>query len=217
MANVLASKIHEVKNLRQILRSDVELASRELIGCLLKKGPMVAQIVEAEAYTWDDPGCHAYKKERMKNMAMYGDPGTAYIYFTYGNHWMLNIVADEPGTPGAVLIRAAMPISGLEEFRKNRPRISKDRELMSGPGRLAQAFGIDNQYNGIDLLSSDSEVQVLPAESTQNIGVSKRIGIAPGKGDELLRRHFDVNLIEWVTRSPFNKLFSGTNERLTNP
>jgi DNA-3-methyladenine glycosylase len=133
---VLASKILKVVNLREVLRTNVELGAQALLGWNLVKEDMEAQIVETEAYTWDDPGCHAYRKERMKNMAMYGQAGTSYVYFTYGNHWMLNVVADEDGTPGAVLIRAAMPVQGIDEFRKNRPLITKDRDLLSGPGRL---------------------------------------------------------------------------------
>ena len=105
MAKVPASTIRQVVNLRELLRADVEQGAKALLGCLLVKGDMSAQIVETEAYTWDDPGCHAYKKEHMKNMAMYGEPGTAYVYFTYGNHWMINVVADQGGR--ARLVAAA--------------------------------------------------------------------------------------------------------------
>ena len=204
MAKVPASTIRQVVNLRELLRADVEQGAKALLGCLLVKGDMSAQIVETEAYTWDDPGCHAYKKEHMKNMAMYGEPGPAYVYFTYGNHWMINVVADQTGRAGAVLIRGALPLVGLELFRSNRPLISKDRELMSGPGRLTQAFGIDEQYNTIDLLATSSPVKIVESNYEPEVGVTRRIGIAPGKGDELMRRYVDRKLIEWVTRHPFN-------------
>lgn len=170
---------------------------------------MAAQIVETEAYTWDDPGCHAYRKERMKNMAMYGRAGTAYIYFTYGNHWMLNVVADQDDVPGAVLIRAAKPLSGLETFYSNRPNISVEKDLLSGPGKLAKAFGIDNQYNSIDLLSPASEVRILQAQSKPIVGVSRRIGLAAGKGDEAMRRYIDINLIGWITPHGLNRTILG--------
>ncbi|MBS1727161.1 MAG: DNA-3-methyladenine glycosylase [Armatimonadetes bacterium] len=195
--------------LREVLRRDVEAGARALLGCILVRGDMAAQIVETEAYTWDDPGCHAYRKERMKNMAMYGRAGTAYIYFTYGNHWMLNVVADQDDVPGAVLIRAAKPLSGLETFYSNRPNISVEKDLLSGPGKLAKAFGIDNQYNSIDLLSPASEVQILQAQSKPIVGISRRIGLAVGKGEEAMRRYIDINLIDWITPHGLNRTILG--------
>ena len=205
MAMVPASKIEQVVNLREFLRSDVEIAARELLGSNLILGTMVAQIVETEAYTWDDPGCHAYKKDRMKNMAMYGKPGTAYVYFTYGNHWMLNVVADQEGIPGAVLIRAGKPISGLDEFRSNRPLIDKDSELLSGPGRLAKAFGIGPQHNMVDLFGDSNELRIERGRYSVKVGISPRIGIAVGKGDELMRRYVDTSSKQWVTKHRFNR------------
>ncbi|MBI1331383.1 MAG: DNA-3-methyladenine glycosylase [Armatimonadetes bacterium] len=198
-----------MEGLREVLRRDVEAGARALLGCILVRGDMAAQIVETEAYTWDDPGCHAYRKERMKNMAMYGRAGTAYIYFTYGNHWMLNVVADQDDVPGAVLIRAAKPLSGLETFYSNRPNISVEKDLLSGPGKLAKAFGIDNQYNSIDLLSPASEVRILQAQSKPIVGVSRRIGLAAGKGDEAMRRYIDINLIGWITPHGLNRTILG--------
>lgn len=209
MANVLASKIHEVEALRQVLSEDIELASRALLGCLLIHGEMVAQIVETEAYTWDDPGCHAYKKEKMKNMALYGEPGTAYIYLNYGCHWMLNVVGDPVGIPGAVLIRAAKPIAGLDEFRTNRPGISRERDLLSGPGRLAKAFGIDSSLNAFDLLDGSAPLKIEAQDYVPVVGVTKRIGLALGKGESLLRRFVDVNLIEWTTKHKANQTILG--------
>ena len=204
---VLASKIDQVVNLRDTLRSSVEDGAQALLGCNLVKGNMIAQIVETEAYTWDDPGCHAYGKVRMKNMAMYGSAGTAYVYFTYGNHWMLNVVADEDGVAGAVLIRAAKPMAGLDEFRANRPNIVKDRDLMSGPGRLAKAFDIDSRFNFVDLLDPDSELHIVKSRPCETIGISKRIGITVGKGDDLERRFFDVDNQSWVTKHSQNIAF----------
>lgn len=161
--------------------------------------------MEVEAYTWDDPGCHAYKKTAMKNMAMYGRAGTAYVYFTYGNHWMLNVVGDVDGRAGAVLIRAAMPISGLEVFWSRRPKAGSERGLLSGPGKLAAAYDIDSRLNGIDLLSPASELRLELGQGNVQVGMSRRIGIAPGKGDELMRRYVDLDLIDWATMTPFNR------------
>lgn len=204
MAMVLASKILQVVNLRNILRMDVEDGARQLLGCNLVLGNMVAQIVETEAYTWDDPGCHAYKKDRMKNMAMYGPAGTAYVYFTYGNHWMVNVVADEVGTAGAVLIRAAKPIAGLVEFRENRPSIVRDVDLLAGPGRLTKGFGIDSRFNQLDLLDPRSELSIIRSVTVREIGVSPRIGIATGKGEELMRRFVDLDQLDWITKHSVN-------------
>jgi DNA-3-methyladenine glycosylase len=201
---VLASKILQVVNLRNTLRLDVEEGARELLGCNLVLGRMIAQIVETEAYTWDDPGCHAFKKDRMKNMAMYGQSGTAYVYFTYGNHWMVNVVADEVGTAGAVLIRAAKPISGLVEFRENRPSIVRDVDLLAGPGRLTKGFGIDSRFNQLDLLDPDSELSIIRSVTVRDIGVSPRIGIAKGKGEELMRRFVDLDQLDWITKHSVN-------------
>jgi DNA-3-methyladenine glycosylase len=208
MAMVLASKIHQVVNLREVLESDVEKGAMALIGCNLILEGRVAQIVETEAYTWDDPGCHAYRRESMKNMAMYGEPGTAYVYFTYGNHWMINVVADRIGRPGAVLIRSAIPVAGLDEFRSNRPNISNERDLLSGPGRLTKGFGIDNQYNSVDLLDQRSGISIAQSTSLHRIGVSRRIGIAEGKGDGLLRRFVDLDQLVWATAHKFNRELS---------
>ena len=212
MANVPASKIHQVQKLRELLGSDVENGAQALLGCNLVRGNMVAQIVETEAYTWDDPGCHAYKKNRMKNMAMYGEPGTSYVYFTYGNHWMVNVVADRDGTAGAVLIRAAMPLEGIEEFRANRPLIKKDRELMSGPGRLTSAFRIDSRHNMLDLFCLESELHIVESKCKPIVGVSRRIGIAIGKGDDLLRRYVDLANLQWTTAHKFNGELLGDNK-----
>ena len=206
---VPASKILQVVNLRELLRSDVESGAKELLGWHLVKGNMVAQIVETEAYTWDDPGCHAYKKVRMKNMAMYGQPGTIYVYFTYGNHWMVNVVADQNGIPGAVLIRAAIPIEGFDEFRANRPSVDKDRDLLSGPGRLTRGFGIDSRHDMVDLFDPASEIRLIRSREIPKLGFSRRIGIAVGKGEELLRRYVDIRHINWVTHSSLNKSLLG--------
>jgi len=210
---VLASKILQVVNLREVLRSDVEKGAQALLGCHLVKGDMVAQIVETEAYTWDDPGCHAYQKIRMKNMAMYGEAGTAYVYFTYGNHWMVNVVADVDGRAGAVLIRGAKPIAGHAEFRANRPNIVKDRDLLAGPGRLTQAFGINSDHNQCDLLNPNSPLSIIQTGYVPDIVISRRIGIAVGKGEELERRYVDAHLMEYATRHPFNsQTFRGQDD-----
>ncbi|HLO97392.1 MAG TPA: DNA-3-methyladenine glycosylase [Fimbriimonas sp.] len=197
--------LKDLETLRAYLAEDILAASPKLLGCTLVRGDLRAQIVEVEAYTWDDPGCHAYNRTAMKNMAMYGRAGTAYVYFTYGNHWMLNVVGDIDGRAGAVLIRGAMPIAGHDVFWSRRPKAGSERGLLSGPGKIAAAFDIDSRLNQIDLLDPRSELHIELGSKEVRVGLSRRIGIAPGKGDELIRRYVDLDLIEWATKSPFNR------------
>lgn len=114
--------------------------------------------MEAEAYAADDPGSHAFRGMTARNAPMFESPGYAYVYFTYGMHWMLNVVTDREGHPSAVLLRAASPIYGLDLMRARRTSHARtprrgvsDRDLARGPARLAQAFGVDAAMNRSDL------------------------------------------------------------------
>jgi DNA-3-methyladenine glycosylase len=112
---------------------------------------MVARIVEVEAYRGsDDPASHAFRGLTPRNAPMFGDPGHAYIYFTYGNHYCLNITTQKPGAPGAVLLRAVEPIDGIRLMRHFRPNVD-DTELTSGPGKLTKALAIDKALNEQDM------------------------------------------------------------------
>jgi len=128
--------------------------ARELPGHLLvhetPRGRLVARIVEVEAYRGPrDPASHAYRMT-PRSRIMWGKPGTAYVYFTYGNHYCLNVVTERAGTAGAVLFRALEPLGGVETMRANRG-IRDDRLVASGPGRLTEAMGIGGEHNGGDL------------------------------------------------------------------
>ena len=161
---------------------------------------MRARIVEAESYrAEDDPASHAYRGETPRNRIMYGEVGIAYVYFNYGVHWMLNVIAHEPGRAAGILIRAAEPLQGLEAMRANRGPV-KDRELLSGPGKLAQAFGITGADNGLDLLDESSSLRLYPREGDVRIVATPRIGIAEGKGHELPWRFIDADRLEWCSR-----------------
>jgi DNA-3-methyladenine glycosylase len=183
------------EELRAILRQDVVAASEALLGAKMLFQGTVTEIVETEAYRADDPGCHAYGKTKMKNMAMYGPPGHAYIYFTYGNHWMLCISAHEEGDPAAVLIRAVRPIEGVPAEKS-----------LNGPGKLTKTLGIDQRLNSSDLLVPKNELTIYPGEPPQQIAISARIGLALGKGDETLWRFCSVPHVHWCTKHKFNKL-----------
>ena len=186
----------------EVLNRDVLEAAPVLLGAKLVKGEMVAQIVEVEAYRSDDPACHAFQRRTPRTEIMYGPAGIAYVYFNYGVHWMLNIVCHPGEDAAAILIRAARPIAGLEEMRLNRPG-AIDRNLLSGPGKLAQAFGITGQDNGTDLMALESDgLRIIPAAvPVTNVLTGPRIGIAVGKWHEVPWRFVDGDAREWISRA----------------
>lgn len=186
--------------LLEILRTDVVEAAKALLGSVLVKGELRARIVETEAYRSDDPASHAFRGQTPRNTPMFGPPGRAYVYFTYGNHWMLNVTCHEPGDAAAVLIRAAEPLCGQEVMRKRRLKAERDEDLLSGPGKLAQAFSIDGRHNGLNVLHPASEIFFEPAEEPASHLVGVRIGIARGKGDETLWRFLDADRLRWASR-----------------
>ena len=135
---------------RPALQVAPELLGRVL--CHRRRGTLTAgRIVEVEAYLGrQDPASHAYRGQTQRNRAMFGPPGHAYVYFTYGNHFCMNVVTGADGEAGAVLIRALEPMEGLAVMKRRRGR-REPAELTSGPGKLAQALGIDLRVYGHDL------------------------------------------------------------------
>ncbi|ACF15097.1 DNA-3-methyladenine glycosylase [Chloroherpeton thalassium ATCC 35110] len=166
--------------------------SKNLLGKILVK-PMgetvlAAKIVETEAYLQKgDEACHAFRGKTERNQHMFGEPGTLYVYFTYGCHFMLNVVSEPKGTAGAVLVRALEPISGIELMQKNRSKKNM-LELTNGPGKLTQAFGIEREFSGKSLQSAEIFLADAPQLSENQIGTSTRIGIT--KSRELAWRFF---------------------------
>lgn len=131
-------------------------------------------IVEVEAYTQDDPASHTYKGETIRNGAMFKRAGTVYIYFTYGMHYCMNIVASVPGRGEALLIRALEPVGGIE-LMKQRRRLDDVRQLTNGPAKLVQAMGIPKTLNGTHIL--DGPLYLESGFTPMRIERSPRIGI----------------------------------------
>ena len=181
-----------------LLQRDVVEAARGLLGFTLVRGDRRARIVETEAYrAEDDPACHAYRRRTLRSETMWGRPGRAYVYLNYGMHWMLNVVAHEEGRAAAVLVRAAEPLEGLDEFRDARSGV-KDRDLLNGPGKLCRAFGITRADDGSDLLDPDSELRLERGEADVPIVAGPRIGISVGQ--DLPWRFADASRLEWVSK-----------------
>lgn len=133
-------------------------------------------IVETEAYRPEDPACHAYKGPTMRNRNIFGRPGIAYVYLSYGTHYLLNAVCEGEGVGSAVLIRALRPVEGQELMEMRRGRA---RDLCNGPGRLTRALGVDLTYDGHDLASGDLRISAGDAPR-DDIVATTRIGITRG-------------------------------------
>ncbi|HEX2096421.1 MAG TPA: DNA-3-methyladenine glycosylase [Solirubrobacterales bacterium] len=154
----------------------VHQVARDLVGCRLFYEGRGGVVVETESYERDDPACHAYVGLTRRTEVLFGPPGRAYVYLSYGIHSLLNAVAEPEGEAAAVLFRAIEPTHGAEEMRARRgPR--PDAELCSGPGKLTEALGISLADNGADL--TRDPFLLLPRESNWegDIVASPRVGI----------------------------------------
>jgi DNA-3-methyladenine glycosylase len=165
---------------------DPRLVGPDLLGKILVRREgrklLTGRIVEVEAYLGaDDPAAHASIGKTPRNAVLFGPPGYAYVYFIYGNHYCLNVSCLPGGTPGGILFRALEPLSGIKEMCSLRgiKRDSDLRKLTSGPGRLAEAFGITRERdNGKDLTSSRSDLYIADDGSVPpRVLITKRIGI----------------------------------------
>jgi DNA-3-methyladenine glycosylase len=158
--------------------------ARDLLGCTLVRRlnsqRLAGVIVEAEAYIGeDDLACHARVGRTRRNDVMYGKPGLAYVYFTYGMHWMLNVVSEVEEFPAAVLIRALEPIEGIDQMMRHRARRGALIDLCSGPAKLTQALRIDRALNGVDLCDrrGDLWIEVGDPRPARSIQRGPRIGL----------------------------------------
>ena len=184
--------------IREILRADVVAGAKRLLGCTIVWSEGRARIVETEAYRGnDDPGCHAFGRPLMKNMALYGPPGTAYIYRSYGIHQMLNVVALPEGQAGGILIRA------LRRFLPDgSPSPDFSSLSLKGPGRLAKTLGIDPTANGRDAFDGSASFLIVPGPPVEEILSGPRIGLSIGKGESTPWRFVTAEDRRWASATP---------------
>jgi DNA-3-methyladenine glycosylase len=139
--------------------------ARELIGCTVEHRGAAGVIVETEAYHESEPACHAFKGLTPRTLTLFGEPGRAYVYRSYGVHALLNAVCEPEGVAAAVLIRALAPVAGLEQMSARRGSIGdREEQLCSGPGKLTQALGISLSENGSCLASGPVSIQARAAD-----------------------------------------------------
>ena len=166
---------------------DTRTVAQKLLGQIVERRLATGEIlsgiiVETEAYLTDDPACHAYRGQTPRNRTMFGRPGHAYVYFTYGLHMMLNLVCAPEGIAEAVLIRALEPVEGIDTMRENRGGLADPRQLTNGPGKLAQALALTRlAHDGLDVTDPDAEIVILPNSHLPfEMVTTTRIGITQG-------------------------------------
>jgi DNA-3-methyladenine glycosylase len=163
---------------RAFYARDVHTVARDLVGCIVRHGETAGRIVETESYHQSEPASHAYVGLTPRTQTLFGPPGIAYVYFSYGIHALLNAVADEPETGAAVLIRAIEPTDGVDLMYERRPGIRRLQDLGNGPGKLTQALGIGLELNGTSLLDGPIAIDPpRPGDPKPDIVTGERIGI----------------------------------------
>ena len=181
---------------RSFFDRSVHKVAPELIGASLLVNGVGGRIVEVEAYHHTDPAAHSYRGPTARNAVMFGPPGMAYVYRSYGIHWCLNFVCEAEGSASAVLIRALEPTEGLPVMRRRRG-LTDERLLCSGPGKLCEALGVTIKYNGLPLDAAPFGLRARVQKP--EIAVGPRIGISKAvehpwryglKGSRFLSRAF---------------------------
>jgi DNA-3-methyladenine glycosylase len=159
---------------RDFFARSVHEVAPELVGATLLVDGVGGTIVEVEAYDHEDPAAHGYRGRTERNASMFGPPGHAYVYRSYGIHWCLNLVCEQEGSASAVLLRALEPTAGLEEMRRRRG-LEEPRLLCSGPGRLCQALGLTREHDGLALDAAPFELHA--REGERELVRGTRVGI----------------------------------------
>ena len=178
---------------RNFFSRDTALVARKLLGKILVRNwegkTTSGIIIETEAYYGiGDPASHAFRGVTPRSRLMFGRAGVAYVYLCYGVYWLLNVVTEKKGIPGAVLIRGIKPVEGVEEMKKRRDTI-KNKNLTDGPGKITVAMSIDGNNNGTDMTIEQSGLYIInDTGSVKDFSIknTSRIGITNGR-DRLLR------------------------------
>jgi DNA-3-methyladenine glycosylase len=181
---------------RPFFARDVHAVARDLIGATFLFRGVGGRIVEVEAYHHTEPAAHSYNGQTPRNAVMFGPPGYAYVYRSYGIHWCVNFVCEEEGSASAVLIRAVEPTEGIAAMRRRRG-LKDERLLCAGPGRVCQALGITDAHNGLALdappFALTARAEDIPVATGPRIGITKaadlpwRYGL---KGSRFLSKPF---------------------------
>jgi DNA-3-methyladenine glycosylase len=161
--------------LQAFFARSVHEVAPELIGWTLLVDGVGGPIVEVEAYDAEDPAAHGFRGRTARNASMFGPPGRAYVYRSYGLHWCLNLVCEEEGSAAAVLVRALEPVHGVERMRARRNG-ADDRLLCAGPGRLCEALGVTREHDGLPLDLPPFELR--PPAGPVEVLAGTRIGIS---------------------------------------
>jgi DNA-3-methyladenine glycosylase len=174
MAPAAASRLE-----RRFFARPAPVVACDLVGKLLVRADdgLVARLVETEAYTEDEPACHGHRGMTRRNAPLFGPPGHAYVYFTYGMHWCLNTATGTEGRGEGVLLRAAEPLAGLETLRRRRGPRGAERDLLRGPARLAQAFGLDGTWSAVDLCG-EGPLHLADDGARPQVVAGPRVGVA---------------------------------------
>lgn len=186
-------------------RRNVTTIARDLLGKVLItsiKGQVSSGIiVETEAYSWKERGCHAYNgRKTLRNEVMFDAGGKAYVYLCYGMHHLFNVVTNREGIAEAVLIRAVEPLQGMEIMIERRGDVPV-HQLTSGPGKLTRALGIDRSWNGKVLWNDEVWIEDIGRKVFgKQLKVSKRIGIDYAGEDANLLWRFSIRDNKWVSR-----------------
>jgi DNA-3-methyladenine glycosylase len=174
-------------------RRDTLTVAKALVGARLirerpQDGRLVGRVVETEAYTQNDPAFHGWNlydpetdtvREEGRGADLFASPGLGYVYLCYGVHWLLNVVTEPEGTGGAVLIRALEPTEGIESMRRRRGD-RRDRDLTNGPGKLTEAFDVDDAFHRADLTAPPLYFVQDERSGPETVATSSRIGISKG-------------------------------------
>ncbi|MCH7945323.1 MAG: DNA-3-methyladenine glycosylase [Armatimonadetes bacterium] len=189
------------QELRQFLTdSHVTDCAKRLLGCEIVVRGCRIRIVEAEAYGGpEDPNSHAYRGVTARNRVMFETTGCAYVYFNYGMHWLFNVTCRPQGEPGAILIRGAMPVDGVEAIRERRPKAKSDTDLLSGPGKIGAALAVTGDDTGTDLLHEGSKIRIVAGREVESVLAGPRVGLKDGIDHGLMWRFIDEANAEWAS------------------